>query len=154
LSVSLDGTFLYTDSDKKNVWPNHTNGIVPAGVSSSVWAVVQHTGQWYAVTWEWLPRTRKEKFRTSFDGGHMKRAPFVTSGQGGPNGWWEPKNGEIYGLMVSDFARFGTEISATFKERSNVAWLQWGAGEVDVCAPEPEPDPVVIAPITDLILGD
>jgi hypothetical protein len=154
LTVGLDGTWLYTISDKKDVWPNHYNSIIGASVvSSNVWAVIQHSGKWYAVTWEWLPKGRIEKFRTSFDGGHMKRAPFVSSGQGGPNGWWEPKNGEIYGLMVSDFARFGTQTEATFKERSNVAWLKWGEGEVDVCAAATPEAPIVLAPITDLLLN-
>ena len=149
MTVGLDGTWLYTISDKKDVWPNHPNSIIPAGVSSNVWAIVQHSGQWYAVTWEWLPKGRKEKYRTSFDGGHMKRPPFYTGG--GESNWWQPKNGEIYGLMVSDFARFGTQVYATFKERSNVAWLKWGEGEVDVCAKPANPN---LTPIHDLILGN
>ena len=150
LSVGLDATWLYVDSDKKNAWPNHYNSIIgSSAVSSNVWAVVQHSGQWYAVTWEWMPKGRREKFRHSFDGGHMKRPPFYN---GEPNEqWWQPKNGEIYGLMVSDFARFGTQSYATFKQRSNVAWLKWGAGEVDVCA-KPETS-TILAPIRNLILA-
>jgi hypothetical protein len=154
LNVSLDGTFVYVDSDKKNVWPNHYNNILDNDCcSQSIWAVVQDGGQWYALTWEWQARGRKEKLRGSFDGGHMKRAPFFTGG--GEGDWWQPKNGEIYGLMVSDFARFGTESFATFKERSNVAWLKWGAGEVDVCAAAPAPTPeapLVLVPIRALLL--
>ena len=150
LNVGLAGTWLYVDSDKKDVWPNHYNSILGnSKTSQSIWAIVQNGGQWYALTWEWQARGRKEKYRTSFDGGHMKRPPFYTGG--GESNWWQPKNGEIYGLMVSDFARFGTERYATFKERSNVAWLKWGAGEVDVCAKPVTPH---LAPIHDLILGN
>ena len=160
LTLNVAGD-MYFDHDKRTVWPNHFNSIIGASVvAANIWTVVQFGDQWYGATYEWIPNGRQLKQIGSYNGAHVNKLPFCDGDRAQlcPGFHFVPKNGEIYGFMLSDFARGGMQAFATFKERTNIAWYQWGVGMVDVCAvepePEPEPDPVVIAPITDLILGN
>lgn len=150
LNVSISGSLFSFNFDKLSVWPSHYSSVLQSSCCVyNIWGFIKYDGQWYASTWEWNSR-KPYKAVSSFDGGHIKRPPFSLGGQGGPDGWWEPKFGEIYGFMVSDFARFSLN-DALHRERSNVAFYQWGVGPVDESVLLPE-KPTVITPITNYLL--
>lgn len=158
LNVSVSSAFVTLDSSKKNVWRAAYNPILQnACCNANAWVFVKfdetrhpsiQTPKWYAVTWEWLKRGQSAKNRSAFEGGHTRRFPFV--GGGVPT--WQPKNGEIYGLMVSGFARY--RIPANVQERSNIVFYKWGQGPVDASELLPEPDHVPLMPVLDMLLQD
>jgi hypothetical protein len=150
LNVSIVGSLFRFDFDKLAVWPAHYSSILQSSCCVyNIWAFIKYDDQWHAATWEWNSR-KPFKAVSSFDGGHINRPPFRNSGQGGPDGWWEPKFGEIYGFMVSDFARYTLRDAVHF-QRSDVAFYQWGVGPVDASVLLP-PSSVNITPIIDLVL--
>lgn len=154
LSMSVNSSLIIFDHDKSSVWPVGPNANLGNNTccNANAWAFINYGGQWYAVTFEWFGFGQEAKQLRSFEGAHMKRPPFF--GGGFPR--WEPVNGEIYGFMVSGFARFNLNF-VNVAERSNVAFYQWGVGPVDASAllPEPEPEtPLLLAPITNLLLSD
>jgi hypothetical protein len=152
LTVAVNSTSIILNSTKTNVWPARGNPILGNSnfcCNANAWVFAKFGDKWYAATWEWLKKGQTAKFRSAFEGNHTRRPPFCCNGQPA----WVPKNGEIYGLMVSGFARFG--IAANIQERSNIAFYQWGVGPVDasVLLPEPEPENVPIAPMVDMIIN-
>lgn len=154
LNVTVTNQFVILDSDKKNVWPATGNPILGSTntcCNANAWVFAKFGERWYAVTWEWLKRGQSAKNRSAFEGGHTRRPPFF----GGGNPTWTPQNGEIYGLMVSGFARFG--IPANIRERSNIVFYKWGQGVVDASEllPEPEPEPQApLVPVVDLLMDE
>ncbi|MEM7359028.1 MAG: hypothetical protein AAF431_08025 [Pseudomonadota bacterium] len=122
LTVSVGSRFTDFQHSKQAVWPNTVHSVVGRCCNASVWSFIKRNGQWYATTFEYLRPNTPRKFTSAFDGLHLKRRPFL---DGSFN--WRPANGEVYGFMVSGFARFNlNDVNAA--ERSNVFFYKWGEG--------------------------
>ncbi len=147
LSVSVTGPWLNLVTDKATVWPAIPHPILRNSpcCNRNAWGFINFGGQWYAATWEWMSFGQNAKAASSFDGGHLKRAPFFN----GTIPWWEPKCGEIYGFMLSGFARFGLNV-INVRERTEIAFYQWCVGPYEFPT---QPD-INLVPITDLLLEE
>ena len=155
LTVSVSGTAMFFNHTKQASWPNTNHSIVGRCCNASVWAFIKRNGRWYASTFEYLRPNTPRKFTSAFDGAHLKRSPFLVGSFD-----WKPADGEVYGFMVSGFARFNLN-DVNIQERSNVFFYEWGSGPtssnaaknfeevprdsrgnpVDPNQPEPEPEP-------------
>ena len=122
LTVSVNSTATFFTHTKQASWPNTTHSIVGRCCNASVWAFIKRNGRWYASTFEYLRPNTPRKFTSALDGAHIKRAPFLR-GQFD----WKPADGEVYGFMVSGFARFNLN-DVNIRERSNVFFYKWGEG--------------------------
>lgn len=96
-------------------WPAVTLGS-GAVADANAWVVVEHDGQWYAATWEYLRVGAACKPREKVNGKHVEKAPL--------DGEWHPRSGARVGLMVSCLAR-DPRVPSNCRERSNVEWVTW-----------------------------
>ena len=112
LSASVRGSTLRLNYDKANSWPV---GYPIGGVAlvGNAWVFFQQDGKWYGGTFEWLKPGQIDKQKSAVNGGQIGVSPV----QG-----WRPQSGEVYGFMVSGFARSSTR---NIQERSNVSFLTW-----------------------------
>jgi len=85
-------------------------------VVANPWVFIEHQGQWYAGTWEWLVPGSSCKGMTSVAGDHIKQPPF------GPMNW-KPTSGQTLYFMVSGLARFPSV--SNISERSNIVEVIW-----------------------------
>ncbi len=152
LEVIVSGSSLTLEYDKKNVWPNRSNSLCQ-GCNANPWVIAKFGDQWWAGTYEWFRTGQTTKDWTKvLEGGHIKGGPFGYS-----RSTWQPKNGEIYGFMVSGFARFpSSTVPFNAQERTNIQLYKWGVGPIT--NPEPPKPPVeetkpVIIPQVDLLLN-
>lgn len=122
LNVNVGPRFTDFTHSRQAVWPNTTHSVVGRCCNASVWSFIKRNGRWYATTFEYLRPNTPRKFTSAFDGLHLKRSPFLG---GGFN--WRPANGEVYGFMVSGFARFNLN-DVNVAERSNIFFYKWGVG--------------------------
>ena len=111
LNASVSGATIILDYNKARVWPGREH--VGAFVNANPWVIVQHKGQWYAATWEWLRFGQTSKAAAALEPGHIKRRELDD---------WMPVSGERYGFMVSGLAR---DHVRNVSERSNVSWVVW-----------------------------
>ncbi|MBT8114530.1 MAG: hypothetical protein KJP04_04075, partial [Arenicella sp.] len=125
LSVDVNGSVMSFPHSKQAAWPNTNHSVVGTCCNASVWAFIKRNGQWYATTFEYLRPNTPGKQTKAFDGAHIKRAPFKSGIFD-----WKPANGEVYGFMVSGFARFNLN-DKNIEERSNVFFYEWGTGPTD-----------------------
>lgn len=135
LTMQVTPTAVILNNSKTNEWPITPNALVGSCCNANAWVFAQFDGTWYAVTWEWIRKGQTAKNRSAFEGNHTRVPPFCCNGQPA----WQPKNGEVYGLMVSGMARlnrFGP--TPVFPERSNVVLWRWGEGPVELCDAFPE----------------
>lgn len=112
LNASVRGSTLRLAYDKANVWPV---GYPIGGVAlvGNAWVFFQRDGKWYGGTFEWLKPGQIDKQKSAVNGGQIGHS--AASG-------WTPQSGEVYGFMVSGFARSRTR---NIEERSNISWLTW-----------------------------
>ena len=100
-----------------HVWPERE--LSPGTwVVGNPWIFIEHEGQWYAGTWEWLRPDQTCKASTSVAGDHIKIPPFDA------NSGWTPTSGETYYFMVSALAR-NTNAVNNVEERSNLVEFVW-----------------------------
>jgi len=114
LNLSVSGSEIILDYDKKDVWPYVPE---PTGTgkefNANAWVFIEQGGTWYGASFTWL---RKEKFnrpKTDVSGANIKRAPLDT---------FNPVSGQTYYFMVSGLARMGLR---NVSERSNIVKLVW-----------------------------
>lgn len=112
LSASVRGNSLILNYDKANVWPVG-NPIGAVDLVGNAWVFFERNGRWYGGTFEWLRPGQTAKQKSSVNGGQIGRSE--ASG-------WRPQSGEVYGFMVSGFARSATR---NVEERSNISFLTW-----------------------------
>jgi hypothetical protein len=114
-SLNFNGSQVCMNYDKANAWPVTTIGADNVEIVANPWIFIQHNGQWYAATWEWLRPGQTCKAKSSVAGDHIKQPPF------GPMNW-VPTPGVTYYMMVSAPARMG---QMTVAERSNIVEVVW-----------------------------
>ncbi len=144
LRAGVNGGTITVEHSKRNSWPI-TNCRFNASerVNASVWGFVRINGVWHAGTWEYL-RAGVTTRKTSTYGGPGHFRP--------PIGTFRPRNGEIYGFMVSGIARDALNC-VNARERSNIVLWRWGEGVVPFDdEPEPEPETPTITPTINLLL--
>lgn len=110
-SISTTSGSITLDYDKANSWP--AKSMSGVAVNANPWIFVQSGDTWYAATWEWLRPGQITKNKASVKGDHIKVSPLNT---------FSPRQGEIYGFMVSGLARNALR---NVKERTNVVLLRW-----------------------------
>jgi hypothetical protein len=119
-SVSVQGGTICMEYDKKSSWPSvaipHNSGNGTVDVVANPWVFIEHDGQWYAATWEWMGVGSTCKNKTSVAGDHIKQPPF------GPMDW-KPTSGQTLYFMVSGLARFSNIKNVS--ERSNIVKVIW-----------------------------
>ena len=108
--VRIDSS-IHMPYDKSREWPGRQH--VGAFVNANPWVIVQHKGQWYAATWEWMRFGQQQKATAALEPGHIKRRELDD---------WSPRSGERYGFMVSGLAR---DHVRNVSERSNISWVTW-----------------------------
>ena len=147
LDASVNGGTINVPHSKRNTWPISSRFAASQRVNASMWGFVKVGTRWYAGTWEFLRKGSTTRSTSAFGGaGHFRP----------PIGTFRPRNGEIYGFMVSCVARDDLR-GNNCRERSNVVLWRWGVGEVPIgpiVPPEPEPTPANMAPILDLLIQD
>jgi len=122
-SVLVNSSTITLDYDKANVWPGvSADGTI---LNANPWIFVKQDGKWYAATFEWLRPGQTSKDIKSVNGDHIKQSPLKD---------FVPKNGEVYGFMVSGLARASER---NVQERTNIVMYEWGKGEVK------QDDPIV-----------
>lgn len=127
-SVSTTSGSITLDYDKTNRWPGRTITASAGGsisVNANPWIFVQKGDTWYAATWEWLKTGQTTKSKAAVKGDHIKRAPLNT---------FVPRQGEIYGFMVSGLAR---DSRRNVEERTNVVLFRWESEMVPYCTTAP-----------------
>lgn len=149
LDVSVVGGTINVPHSKRNSWPISCRFSSSERVNASLWGFVKINGVWHAGTWEYL-RVGVTTRKTSTYGGAGHFRP--------PIGTFRPRNGEIYGFMVSGVARDSLSCNNA-RERSNVVLWRWGVGEVPIeeMTEEPAPeenDPTKLQPMLDLLLEE
>jgi len=140
LTVDVRGADLIVDHTKKGIWPVRNHSVVGTCCNASIWVFIRHDGRWYASTFEYLRPNQTVKKVVALGGTHIKRPPFLTSTYN-----WRPSNGQVYGFMVSGYARFNLN-DINVRARSNVFLYRWGVGPTDninVDNPEPDPEPPI-----------
>ena len=116
-SVSLSGSQICLEYDKKDHWPVTHVGPANVEVVANPWVIAEDNGQWYGRTFEWMRPGQTCKNRSSVAGDHTGAWPFA------PGESFAPTPGVTYYFMVSAPARFGTVM--TVAERSNLVPLVW-----------------------------
>lgn len=120
LSVSFQGGTICLEYDKKDVWPPvaipHNSGDYDIDVVANPWVFLEHQGQWYAGTWEWLVVGATCKNMSSVAGDHIKQPAHIPLD-------WRPTSGQRLYFMVSGLARF-SDIANT-QERSQIVEVIW-----------------------------
>jgi len=116
-SVSLSGSQICLEYDKKDHWPVTHVGPADVEVVANPWVIAEDNGQWYGRTFEWMRPGQTCKNRASVAGDHTGAWPFA------PGESFSPTPGVTYYFMVSAPARFGTVM--TVAERSNLVPLVW-----------------------------
>ena len=146
LSVSVNGGTINVPHSKRNAWPISCRFAARENVNANMWGFVKLGETWHAGTWEYLRRGSTTRSTSTYGGrGHFRS----------PIGTFRPRNGEIYGFMVSGVARDSLRCN-NVRERSNVVLWRWGVGEVPIepiLPPElePEPEPPTVAPAVNLL---
>lgn len=149
LTVSVTAQHVILNSSKSNVWPAARNSILASNCcNANAWVFVKFGETWYASTWEWVRRGSGAKNRSALEGAHAGVPPFLSAGYR-----WTPQIGEIYGLMVSGFAR-GHATPVNIRERSNVSFYQWGVGPVDASVLIPSSATPPMSPVIDLLMEE
>jgi len=148
LDVSVNGPTINVPHTKRNSWPISSRFAASERVNASMWGFVKLGTRWHAGTWEFLRVGSTTRSTATYGGpGHFRP----------PIGTFRPRNGEIYGFMVSCVARDDLR-GNNCRERSNVVLWRWGVGVVPIedatAPPEPEPVPPTISPSVDLLLQD
>ena len=111
--VTIGSPPIAIEHTKAGQWPAITAG--GTVVEGNPWVFANVDGEWYAATYEWLRPGQTEKQISAEEiGANTKKAPLDG---------WQPKSGDIVGLMVSTPARFGPE--GPTNERSNVVLITW-----------------------------
>ena len=142
LDARVSGGTITVSHSKRNSWPLTRRFSSSENVNANVWGCVQLNEIWHCGTWEFLRRGVTTRSTSAFGGrGHFRS----------PIGTFRPRNGEIYGFMVSGVHRDGfTPINV--RERSNVVLWKWGEGVVDSLPGADTPN--VITPATNLLLDE
>jgi hypothetical protein len=119
-SVTFQGGSICLNYDKANSWPSvsipHSSGTKNVDVVANPWVFIQHGGQWYGATWEWLAVGTKCRNKKAVAGDHIKQPPF------GPMNW-KPTSGETLYFMVAGLSRFSNIKNVS--ERSNIVKVIW-----------------------------
>ena len=123
-SVSTTSGSITLNYDKTNSWP--AKAVSGVAVNANPWIFVKRGGTWYAATWEWMRPGQITKNKASVKGDHIKVAPLNT---------FVPRQGEIYGFMVSGLARTGS--LRNVRERTNVILLRWDNEMIPYCTRPP-----------------
>ena len=111
--VNIGSPPIGIEHTKAGQWPAITAG--GTVVEGNPWIFANIDGEWHAATYEWLrPGQTEKEISAETIGAHTKQPPLDG---------WEPKSGDIVGLMVSTPARFGPE--GPVHERSNVVLVTW-----------------------------
>jgi len=147
INVIVNGPLLTLDYDKKTTWASKSSSLC-TGCNANPWVIANFDGQWWAGTYEWFRFGQTTKDWTKvLEGGHIKGGPFGFSRSS-----WQPKNGEVYGFMVTGLARFPANLSpANVRERTNIQLYKWGEGPVTIDPPVEEKN-TVITPQINLLL--
>lgn len=134
------------DSSKKNSWPNGRGDL--SCCNANAWGFVKIGEIWYAGSWEFLRRGQTVKSLAAFVGPRHFRFPPLAN--------FQPKNGEVYGFMVSGFTR--NNLPNNIRERSEVAFYRLGVGPVSADEIRGDsgdaPSAPSLAPVTDLLFDD
>ena len=112
-NVSIGGPPIRIEHTMAGQWPQiQVGGEV---IEGNPWVFANIDGNWHAATYKWLrPGKTSKNISASSIGPHTKRSPLSD---------WQPRSGEIVGLMVSTPARFGER--SALAERSNVVLVKW-----------------------------
>lgn len=156
LSVFIGGSHPYKNSQnlvfnasKGNVWPVGGGNI--SCCNANGWIFIKVGERWHANTFEYYRKGQTTKSTEALTGpAHIRGANFRN---------FRPRNGEIYGFMMSGMVRAGLARN-NVRERTEISFYKYGVGPVSKDeirgTPEPEPEQAKpnVTPAVNLLLGD
>jgi hypothetical protein len=138
-SVNVAGGNVIMTNTRSTVWPLF--GL--ADINANAWLIVKVEDTWYAGTFEFMRKGQTTKKVVALNGvGHLRFPPLSR---------FLPKNGEVYGFMLSGVVRNGIRPGKNnIQERTDISFFKWGSGPIAFEDAFPGSNPT-IAPVFNLL---